>query len=164
MPYKVSPEVIDPWRATLDKIVENARKNEITVLETDFPRETRWYLLQAFHAARELSVEPYNKVSVKIRRRGPTVLVVYPKLVLEELNVTIHTASPEFRAVPQHGVSSILALVSAVMNSKDDLLSFPDLEPSLKPMVYSWAEKIGHKILQDDPITIQRVSKDDHHP
>lgn len=156
MPYKAEPEVITPWTETLDKILANAKSNELTIIETDFPKEVRWYLLQAFFAARKLGIEPYCQLSVKIRRRGDRALVVYPKLSAGELNVKIHTAAPTFRAVPQHGVSSLLALVSAVMNSKDNLLSFPDLDPSLHEAVKKWAANIGHKIISEDPITIEK--------
>lgn len=157
MPYKVDQEVITPWIETLDKILENAKRNEVTVLETDFPKEVRWYLLQAMHAARELEVEPYCNLKAKIRRRGERALVVYPKLVVAELSVKVHTAPPEFRAVPKHGVSSLLALVSSVMNSKDTLLSFPDLDPSLNNAAKAWADKMGHKIITEDPFTIQKA-------
>jgi hypothetical protein len=156
MPYKANTEVITPWIETLDKILDNAKRNEVTILETDFPKEVRWYLLQALHAARKLSVEPYCNLSVKIRRRGLRALVVYPKLAVGELSVKIHTAPADFRAVPKHGVSSLLALVSTVMNSKDPLLSFPDLDPSLLEAVKAWAKNIGHTMISEDPVTIQK--------
>lgn len=158
MPYKVDMESITPWKETLDKIIDNAKRNEVTVIETDFQKEVRWYLFQAFHAARELGVAPYCNCKVKIRKRGDRALVVYPRLIVGELSVNIHTAPPEFRAVPQHGVSSLLAVASATINSKDNVLSFPDLDPSLHHAVQVWASKMGHRIITEDPLTIEKGS------
>jgi hypothetical protein len=162
MPYKISAESVEVLREVLDQIYNNAKENKTTVIVTKFPKQTAWYIRQAFKSAEVLSIEPYNQLSVRAKAfYDPASVVVYPKFIPKDLELTILSA-PTGSVKTLHGVSGMRGVIEAALNPKikETILSFPDLEPSLLQTALSWARTIGHEITSEQPFTFRRKPRE----
>lgn len=161
MGYIISQASIDRMQDTLDIIYANAIQNKLTVLKTVWPKETRWFLSQAIASAKALNVEPYCRLEVRIKLRptpsGEKVLVVHPRVLPENIEIEAYTQGEAANAKVIHGASSLLSIATATMKETDNILAFPDLEPSLLENAKTWAERLGHTILSLEPFTIKKT-------
>lgn len=73
MPYRISHEPIEERRAELDAIV--ATPSRIIAFETNEPTRLAYRLREALRAARELDVEPYASLRIRIHVSSPHVYV-----------------------------------------------------------------------------------------
>lgn len=148
MGYSISHNSIDRWRNVLDLIMKH---QDVTLrIKTKSPEELSYQIHQAIASAKELNVEPYNKLSITISRRKDHILVKHKKemvlgIEVEKEYVKVEDPTDHFGVVAQ-----------ATQHDFDTYgMVFQSFVGNIE-IVDRWATGRGLTVTNREPLTLER--------